>query len=186
MDERLLAPCTRALLEGWTGPVHGYLTLAPPTGGSGYAHNGIPARAVSIGEFDPLYGRAMLWTQAFPGLASVEDLSLDLSIAECRDRVARVLATLLGGRPTDTSVAPCWACGMSAQRREARRGAREDGWTLYTGAQEWWFGSIPGKPTSALDSNDDTRLSDGSRLVDALALASVWRHLRLMGVPHVG
>ena len=76
MDERLLAPCTADLLRGWTGPVHGYL------------HLGIPTRAVSIGEITDS-GKVRLWTQTGDDAVPPSDLSLDLSLAECRDRVDR-------------------------------------------------------------------------------------------------
>lgn len=77
-------------------------------------------------------------------------LFLDLARAECRDRVARVL------RPS---------CQNGVE-------LRFDGRSLYVGGHpstRAWY------EAQGLDRDDDTRLPDGSRLVDALALAAVWR-----------
>jgi hypothetical protein len=137
--ERLLITCTRPLLEGWTGPVHGYV------------HRGIPTLAVSIGDFTP-EGLAILWTQMGDGYASPSSLSLDLSRAECRDRHDRIVTPMVESRSDIAEV-----------RARALR-------TLLT-----WHGLDP-------DGDDDppmaeVLLPDGSRLVDALALAAVWREV---------
>lgn len=81
MDERLLAPCTLALLEGWTGPVHD---------GEDW-----PMPAVCIGHFTEA-GLVFLWTDGGDRMARPSDLSLDLSLAECRDRVCRKGAEMHG------------------------------------------------------------------------------------------
>lgn len=86
-------------------------------------------------------------------------LTLDLSRAECRDRVVRVL----GG--TDWVYVPSVV-----------------GWRLWLDRQpsdrgEGRYYPASGPALAGLDPTDDTRLPDGSRLVDALALAAVARHV---------
>lgn len=142
MDDRLLAPCTADLLRGWTGPVHGYV------------HRGIPTRAVSIGEFGG--GMVMLWAETGDAVVRPADLSLDLSLAECRDRVVRVVAQHLAN---DGAPRPYLRCLDADSARQ-------------TAPAEWYDSA-----DLRLDPNDDTRLPDGSRLVDALALAAVWREV---------
>ncbi len=167
-DDRLLIPCTRALLEGWTGPVHGYVS------------GGLPTRAVCIGDFDA-NGDVYLWTEVGSDPVPPSSLSLDLSRAECRDRVARVLvATYRPARSACT--APDWYwCDDGDDGPQA-----EPEWTLNQGADllRWY---VPGPARSdhevsvpalgAVDPGDGARLPDGSRIVDALALAAVWREV---------
>jgi hypothetical protein len=154
VDERLLVTCTRKLLEGWTGPVHGLV------------HNGVPVRAVSIGDFSG-DGRAMLWTDVGDWLMFPGDLSLDLSRAECRDRVLRAAVQRVAndGAPRPYLQCPTFSCCGPA-------------WILDTDSSSHttpfkWYDSAD----LQIDPNDNTRLPDGSRLVDALALAAVWREV---------
>lgn len=112
-DPRLLVPATQELLDDWCGPV---------------LVDGLPSIA-NLGEVlwrGPSQAEPRWWYWKNP-----DRVELDLRFAECRDRVARVLARTAG--PV-------------------------------------WFGRDA-------DPSDDTRLPDGSRLVDALALAAVARDL---------
>lgn len=146
---RLLLSATQALLEGWFGPVvvdgAEWMSLGGCHGdedGFFRVHDGL----VGLTYMEP------------------ERVFLDLSRAECRDRVVRVL----GG--TD------WVYVASAV-----------GWWLWLDRQpsdrgEGRYYPASGPALAGLDPNDDTRLPDGSRLVDALALAAVARHI-LGGAP---
>jgi len=168
VDERLLVTCTRALLEGWCGPVHGLV------------HNGVPVRAVSIGDFTG-DGRAMLWTDVGDWLMFPGDLSLDLSRAECRDRVLRVLAlAAMGARARAGTAAPDWYWCDDVDGTDVPEWTPSQGGDLL----RWYLPTAPASdhevhvPSLAvLNPNDDTRLPDGGRLVDALALAAVWREV---------
>ncbi len=167
MDERLLVTCTRALLEGWCGPVHGLV------------FDGVPVRAVCIGDFDA-DGDVYLWTEVGDVEVPPGELSLDLSRAECRDRVVRALvATYRPARSACT--APDWYwCD------DGNDAPPEPEWTLNQGADllRWY---VPGPARSdhevsvpalgAVDPGDGARLPDGSCLADALALAAVWREV---------
>ena len=167
MDERLLAPCARALLDGWTGPVHGYV------------HAGVPCRAICTGDTTD-DGRILLSTEKGDALELPADLSLDLSLAECRDRVVRALvATYRPKRSACTAPDWFWSDGGYDDPSVPE-------WTLSQGADllRWYAPgaariihevSVPA--LGALDPGDDARLPDGSRLVDALALAAVWREV---------
>lgn len=106
MDDRLLAPCTRSLLEGWTGPVHGLVS------------RGLPVRAVCIGDFTD-DGRVMLWTDVGDWLARPGDLCLDLPLAECRDRVVRVAHARF---PQDVRLHDWDPPSLAAVWREVSRG----------------------------------------------------------------
>lgn len=81
MDSRLLVPATQALLEGWCGPV-----VWLPAG----ATTGIPATWDGrVGVISYRHGGVV---DAWDWETTTDDaLLLDLSRAECRDRVARVL-----------------------------------------------------------------------------------------------
>jgi hypothetical protein len=136
--------------------------------------------AVAIGDITD-DGRAMLWTATGLWLVHPSEASLDLSRAECRDRVARAIAAIY--RPARAAcTAPDWYwCddGVDASRLDPE-------WMLSQGVDllRWY---VPGPARSshevsvpalgALDPGDGARLSDGSRLVDALALAAVWREV---------
>lgn len=103
MDDRLLAPCTADLLSGWVGPVHGYVW------------DGIPVLAVCVGVIED-DGRVLLWSEAGDAKVRPSDLSLDLSLAECRDRVARALAS----RECDTTAPVADLVALPPAERVAR------------------------------------------------------------------
>lgn len=92
-----------------------------------------------------------------------------LDVSATRDRAARWLARRVG-----------LECGSTAPEWRAAREPKPRGWILAGGA---WFVFGPGRslidlevPALAeLDPADNTLLPDGSRLVDALALAAVCR-----------
>lgn len=99
-DERLMIPATTALLDGWCGPVQletqgrGWLP--------GVAMDGVIAILTVHGEckaVDVLDRRKL------------EYVRLDLSRAECRDRVARVVAETLHGAPLPGSGYSFWFDG---------------------------------------------------------------------------
>lgn len=147
------------LLDGWVGPVasdHGRLTyLGPRTEGRAplcvYDNEVVP--------FDPRV------------------LALDLTLPESRDRVARVLAKVLGLECGST--APGWH----------RLGPSDDGilqWELDCFEGFTFWSTAPTKLTpkghhlpslSTLDPSSDERLGDGSRWVDAKALKLVAEHV---------
>ena len=129
MNDDLLLKATPELLTGWCGPI---------------SLGGVPA------AWDP-------WSQCI--IADVfgsHDMPIrfDMTRAECRDRVARVLAGVLYPDETDIE-------------------------RMTGGSSPWWLdwaGHIPTLLTT-LDPNDDTRLADGSRRVDAMALLLVAREV---------
>lgn len=87
-----------------------------------------------------------------------DGLHFDLARAECRDRVARVA----WGRVAEPH------CRRSPDSGPYKGAVVLIAWT--------YDGVLVECPTDQdLDPHDDTRLPDGSRLVDALALAAVWR-----------
>ena len=150
MTADLLLPVAACpgILDGWCGPV------VVETQGTGWRE------AAVVGDYIVLFsGRGQAYVEV-AGAAADPHICLDLSRAECRDRVARWLAPDAGAPP---------------------------GWTLYNGVGGTWFGGwaspadagawakrVPIVPALArLDPNDDTRLPDGSRRVDALALRAV-------------
>ena len=149
MRSDLLTPATAELLAGWCGPV---------------VFDGTTAVVVDDGTVTvPGWGWQPLHEHA-------PRLSLDLSRAECRDWAARVLAKRVGVR-----------VGTAAPRWEGAH----DGWRLcgeesYTGNLRLFTADMRGRTggrllvhvpaLDALDPSDDTRLPDGSRHVDALAL----------------
>lgn len=136
-DPRLLLPATRALLKGWCGPgvLDGRLVLV----------DGDNDSVVLLDGASVMYNPAHLPAVFDEDLG---ELTLDLSRAECWDRVCRVLQV------------------------DFHRGV----------PRSWWFIDPYGRSLAGLDPDDDTRLPDGSRLVDALALAAVARHV-LGGTP---
>lgn len=157
-DERLLLPATRALVEGWCGPV--------------IVSQNTDDAWLSYGEVDQdgdvlVAGSHITWY-------NLDKIRFDLSRAECRDRVARVVAGLaLAPRAglVDSCTAHTWEWAPAMDQRR---------WTLSGngGGRGWEHFGLKSVPAlAALDPNDDTRLPDGSRLVDALALALVARHV---------
>lgn len=166
-DPRLLLSATRALLEGWCGPggLDGRLVLVDGDG----------ELVVLLDGAWIFYNAAYLPVVFDEDMRPMGELTLDLSRAECRDRVARVVAA---GR---------WP--MQVQSTALRWGTRipeERAWVL---GGAWVYTSCVEEPDEVLvpaladlDPTDDTRLPDGSRLVDALALAAVARHV-LGGAP---
>lgn len=157
MDERLLIPATRALVEEWCGPV---VTRATHYGGAW-----APWVVVNAGG-----GTVTVASSSDAATVTVGDVFLDLSRAECRDRVARVLADIRGIAIRWTT-APRFRYGYS-------KSAGLDGPEQ---AVFWDYRGDSGHPEvpgfSGLNPNDDTRLPDGSRLVDALAIAAVARQV---------
>lgn len=165
-DPRLLLPATRELLEGWCGPglLDNEPVLVDGDNGCVIRLDGTPL------DYDTSYLPVVF--DAY--MRSRGTLRLDLSRAECRDRVARVVAA---GR---------WP--MQVQSTALRWGTRipeERAWVL---GGAWVYTSCVEEPDEVLvtaladlDPTDDTRLSDGSRLVDALALAAVARQVLTPG-----
>ena len=102
-----------------------------------------------------LHGRRQVYDEfsdRWRSVADVEDrLSLDLARPECADRAARWLA---GRRGLDTSAGVIWLYDVT------------DLWWILGGADR----SVGCEPTPSPDPTDDTRLPDGSRVVDRLAL----------------
>lgn len=162
MRADLLLPATPELLDGWCGPVvlrvdeHDaevvVVTYRPDTNMVGISYKRQP---YIEGQWAPL-----------------DCILLDLSRAECRDRVARVLAAVVYDADLVLTTAPRFFCAWTRDRkwcmdaevvRHARDGSRSGG----CAGGEWW------KSLADLDPHDDTRLPDGSRLVDALALHAV-------------
>ncbi len=99
------------------------------------------------------------------------EYALDLSDAATRDRCLRWLAGRVElpkgcGAPTWKwhSALRCWLLSDG------------DG-HCHTFARDWLYVEHHVPTLADLDPTDDTRLSDGSRLVDALALAAVLRHV---------
>lgn len=170
-DPRLLVQATPDLLEGWCGPV---VVRDRTTEHHTVWQNG--------GWLDTFTRR---WRPLGDG-----NVHLDLSRAECRDRVARVLARVLGGTAPNGVT---WSCNSYHRRKcwhlfchgapmldrdgSGRPRPVPPSRPQHFGGQAWpnrgWYLHVPA--LSALKNNDDTRLPDGSRLVDALALAEVWR-----------
>lgn len=98
------------------------------------------------------------------------EVSVSLADSAARDRVARWVAERVG-MPCDP-VAGFWRFVLGAWRLTGSDGAIEFG-----AADPEAEGRFVVHALSALDPHDDTRLPDGSRLVDALALAAVARHV---------
>ena len=173
MDD-LLIPATAELLDDWFGPVV-YLDCAYPwvirhvrDGAYVVQGTGDGTRGSGGGGYD--------------SGADLDDLRLDLSRAECRDRVARVLAQNINKAPMSAGIRQ----GATAPDAAFRFPKSGGSFTL-AGAQEGNGGGGPSMTWLAcvgscdglvgLDPLDDARLPDGSRRVDALALAAVWRSL---------
>lgn len=169
MDDRLLVPATHSLLDGWCGPVR------TPKG----AEVSIGRVDIEDGPFGPVL--AALTVRLSDGVEhwlDLRNIALDLSRAECRDRVARVLAAQLRGDRVPTAIAPEWTPHLRTRSAAGGLGHVNDGgwWHLWIGGyRRFDAGAIDA--LSALDPHDDARLPDGSRLVDALALAAVAREV---------
>jgi hypothetical protein len=170
MDERLLIPATPELLDGWCGPV-----VVEHSSGRWLWDGEDECLVDADGELHTpdMYGDRDGVVLGV-GTADVRALMLDLARAECRDRVARVLADAAVGPGGHTSGSE-WGCQW---------GRHGGGSWLLNGVGDLRFADEPGSddaihvPALAdLDPNDDTRLPDGSRLVDALALAAVAREV---------
>ncbi len=153
------------VLDRWVGPV--VLTLDPPypavlvgrENGGGYVHPGPPP----------------MWQIAIDGgpviITPTTDLALNLSRAECRDRVARWVA----GR-----VSPPQRVTEGVRWRQIGTVADRAAWSLTSdGGDQTQFGAERGwirvPALAALSPSDPARLPDGCRRVDAEALAVVAR-----------
>lgn len=166
-DPRLLVPATRALLDGWCGPVDA---------------SGNPAALLWGWDESALVAWLGLGVGSLRQVP-MSTLSLDLSRAECRDRVARVVAEKvgllrMGAKPVCTAPdfttrfdLPHWT--MAGPQFGNGGGGSSLTWIPSEGFCD---------ELAYLNPNNDTRLSDGSRLMDALALAAVARQV-LGGTP---
>jgi hypothetical protein len=168
MSDPLLIPASPALLDGWVGPVlvdDGSGDLLP------CVHLGVAHEWegwVALGELGTRPGQPVVDALQRP----ISDVFLDLRRAEVRDRCARVVAPLVFddldaedvilsacGGPGQFAVSPMFGMGISIC-------------TVKVGDR--WRGR---EECDHLDPMDDTRLPDGSRRVDALALAAVVRQV---------
>jgi hypothetical protein len=155
-DLLLRADALPGLLDGWVGPVDAGVSTR-------CLWDGDTARGYA--DLVPYRGRR---------------LSLDLSLPECRDRVARVLARVVGLECEST--APAWA--LTVMRRD-----RVPHWLLGRATGPYViFAHIRNEPAwlgvpslSTLDPSDPTLLPDGSRVVDARALLLVAEHVGRKG-----
>lgn len=163
MDSRLLIEATPALLSGWAGPV-----VFTRGGGTPGVVVGT-TRLGSTGEWVPL----VWWLPDDDGLGEakpshVSSLSLDLSRAECRDRVARAAAPHVFGDilASDILLTACMVPGRTI-------GPLVMGMSITTVHEGERWRHV--EACADLDPLDETRLHDGSRRVDALALLHVAR-----------
>lgn len=152
MDSRLLVPASTALLDGWCGPVVLHRT-----------------RLVSVDVDDD--GYALVWPQG--QWISCDVLFLNLSQAEARDRVARVLAARFGV-PTAHGVMVRFEW-ESDDDDQPSANLNIIGLGAEFSSHYWTPCGV--RALAGIDPDDDTRLPDGSRLVDALALAAVAREV---------
>lgn len=140
-----------------------------------YGWNGPAIVSDEFGETRAWYQSGVAWTEGGEWLEPFA-IYLDLSLPECRDRVARVLARVVGlecgstapiwwGEPPD----PEWALSNDSSR--------------YFIPDERWgrlyhHDRVTLVPSLAdIDPSDGARLPDGSRRVDALALKLVCEHV---------
>ena len=159
----LLLKATPALLDGWCGPV---VVEIPHHGHAG---------SIALGaDLVPLCWDEVGCCDLPDGYSSAAPHYLALSRAECRDRVARVVF----GRVASPR---CWRAHRAGRPMGvAFRMTLGDVW--YEGG-DWWDGGQGHDPArfcpalASLYPSDDTRLPDGSRLVDAQALLAVAREV---------
>jgi hypothetical protein len=169
-DPRLLVPATHALLDGWCGPVVV----------DGHEEVWTRGRLLVVDEDD----EAMWWGED----VDHGDLRLDLSRAEVRDRVARCLAATMTGGPVGDE--PPIFYFQWHQPRYTRSNARRQRMATIGRLVCWVDRDDPAEPRlgpkygGVLPSLADLdpgypgeRLPDGSRWVDAAALAAVARHV---------
>lgn len=165
MDSRLLVPATPALLEGWCGPVLAHVYDKPEP----CVLIGPSVLELDDGTEVMDYALHVVDGETFD-TAPVDDIALDLSRAECRDRVARVLAP-----PGLGAIAPRLVCEVAHTGGIWLVFLDEEGGNVVLDDEQparWpWPVDLDRHPT------DDTELPDGSRLVDALALAAVAREV---------
>lgn len=173
----LRLPLTRNMVRGWCGPVL------------------VKTRLLGWQE------AAYLEMESGTGLltyqdASVEDVDLDyaeicfdLTRAECRDRVVRLVAMcvepgasgpFVWGRWPLRSIGGARGSGMWAIRTSSFLERVFVGWE----ASDWRREVQIVAGLAELDPSDQTTLSDGSFLVDALALAIIARHVLHLGDMH--
>jgi hypothetical protein len=147
-DHRLLVPATEALLAGWTGPVVvEYGDGLHPEVWTGTTHSVDGCEGFAREPFRRLF--------------------LDCSRPEARDRCARVVF----GRATEARL---WRAHPESIPLLVGPGAEV--LAAPTDSAEA-FGVRPVPALADLAPADDTRLPDGSRWVDAAALAAVTRHV---------
>lgn len=158
----LRADALPGLLDGWVGPV--------------VTKDETLADTVRFSDWVPPDHRVYTSNLGLCGLP-VAHLSLDLSLPECRDRVARVLARAvglecgstaptfsLGWRPT-----PRWCLIISTRRRGQFLRSKED--------PRSFVPSLVVPSLSTLNPSSPDLLPDGSRKVDAMALKLVAEHV---------
>lgn len=152
-SDRYLIPATAALLEGWTGPV---VTTSMAEAG---VFTGSAVLRVDPGTRCRVVGWSDDW---YP----IGDVFLDLRRAEVRDRVARVVAErscvdpgggVVWSNTSQITGWPTWRIGGSDS------------------GQAFDPSHVPA--LASLDPASDERLPDGSRAVDAAALACVAREV---------
>ena len=167
----LLLQATPELLDGWRGPAaycdgSSCVVVESPTN----AGQPFPTTLV----WDRPSGRH---PKGVTRWGRTENVYLDLARAECRDRVARVIAEHHFGGIDDLlmTTAPRWFCrwlhteptwDIEAEAIEHEADGKRSG----TSSEQAFI--LPN-----LDPTDDTRLPDGSRLVDARALLAVAREV---------
>jgi len=97
----------------------------------------------------------------------LSDIAVDLTDATGRAHVAWAIAAALG------------ECQWAPLVRWEHPDGRAQAWTMQYGANvcRFWYAGTGRGPCHDLDWHDDTRLPDGSRHVDALALRAVAMHV---------
>lgn len=157
-DQRLLIPATPVLLDEWCGPAVFRFNDVD-------AHVTICAFTAKTGMVGFAYQRNRLMEGQH---ASIEYFLLNLSRSECRDRLTRMVAVQLDLVPDQRFFhyrTGCWRFEWGYSFCADR--SPEDWHTPFTV-------DLIVPALADLDPDDPTLLPDGSRLVDALALAAVW------------
>lgn len=170
MESDLLTPATADLLEGWTGPV----VARDRAGGDEPAIVDGDNQVVWLLDGSTVDYNTSYLPVLFDDQMNHVEILLDLSRAECRDRVARCLAVRL--YPAE---APFVAAAVVPGRRAF--GWPEGltfGLSVVTVADGERWRAFDCDEVAALDPSDDTHLPDGSRRVDALALQLCWEASR--------